>query len=81
MNGEETRFTLSRIVTGIGQQWTFKCQLLPMAKGVNSPKMELFDVVACLEPGLMEFGHMLDQSGQAVIHRRLIPLILDDWGK
>jgi hypothetical protein len=47
-------------MTGIGQPRAFECQLLPMAKGVNSPKMELFDAVACLEPGLMEFGHALD---------------------
>jgi hypothetical protein len=43
--------------------------------------MKLFDALACLEPGLVEFGHALDQSGHAVIHRRLILLILDDWGK
>jgi hypothetical protein len=47
-----------------------------MAKGVNSPKMKLFDTVARLEP-----GHALDQSGQAVIHRRLVLLILDDQGE
>jgi hypothetical protein len=38
-----------------------------MAKGVNSSKMELFDPVARLEAGLTEFGHALDQSGQAVV--------------
>jgi hypothetical protein len=54
---------------------------LPTAKGANSPKMELFDAVTRLESGLAEFGHALDQSGQAVIHRRLVPLILDDGGK
>jgi hypothetical protein len=43
--------------------------------------MELFDAVARLEPDLMEFGHTLDQSDQTVIHRWLIPIILDDWGK
>jgi hypothetical protein len=42
--------------------------------------MKLFDTVACLEPGLAEFGHALDQSGQAVIHRQLVSLILDEWG-
>jgi hypothetical protein len=81
MNGEESGFTLSRFVTGIGQPWAFECQLLPMAKGANSSKIELFDAVARLEPGLMEFGHTLDQSSQAVIHWRLISLILDDRGK
>jgi hypothetical protein len=52
-----------------------------MAKGANSPKMELFDAVARLEPDLTEFGDALDQSGQVVIYRRLVPLILDDGGK
>jgi hypothetical protein len=52
-----------------------------MAKGVNSLKMELFDAVVRLEPGLTEFDHALDQSGQTVIHRRLVPLILDGGGK
>jgi hypothetical protein len=59
-NGEESRFTVSRFATGIGQPWAFECQLLPMAKGPNSPKVELFDAVAHLEPGLTEFGHVLD---------------------
>jgi hypothetical protein len=80
-NGEESRFTLSRFATGIGQPWAFECQLLPTAKRVNSLKIEFFDAVARLEPGLTEFGHALDQSGQAVIHWRLVPLILDDRGK
>jgi hypothetical protein len=60
MIGEESGFTLSRFGTGIRQPRTFECQLLPMAKGVNSPKMELFDTVARLEPGLTEFAHALD---------------------
>jgi hypothetical protein len=34
-----------------------------MAKGVNSPKMKLFDIVACLESDFAEFSHALDQSG------------------
>jgi hypothetical protein len=81
MNGEESGFTLSRFTTGIGQPRAFECQLLPTAKGANSPKMQLFNAVARLEPGLVEFSHALDQSGQAVIHRWLVPFILDDWGK
>jgi hypothetical protein len=52
-----------------------------MAKGANSPKMKLFDAVACLEPGLMKFSHSLDQSRQAAIHWWFIPLILDDQGE
>jgi hypothetical protein len=59
-NGEENRFTLSRFVTGIEQPQAFECQFLPTVKGVNSPKMELFDVVVRLEPDLTEFGHVLD---------------------
>jgi hypothetical protein len=51
-----------------------------MANGANLSKMKLFDVVACLESGLTEFGHALDQSEQAAIHQRFILLILDDGG-
>jgi hypothetical protein len=80
-NGEESGFTLSRFATGIGQPRAFECQLLPMAKGVNSSKMELIDAVASLEPGLTEFGHAHDQSSQAVIHRWLIPFVFDDRWK
>jgi hypothetical protein len=53
-NEEESGFTLSRFTTGIGQPRTFECQLLPIAKGANSLKMELFHAVAHLEPGLAE---------------------------
>jgi hypothetical protein len=59
-NGEESGFTLSRFAIGIGQPWAFKCQLCPIAKGVNSSKMELVDAVAHLELGLTEFSHTLD---------------------
>jgi hypothetical protein len=59
----------------------FEGQLLSTAKGANSLKMKLFDAVACLEPGLMEFGHTLEQSRQVAIHWRFIPLILDDRGE
>jgi hypothetical protein len=59
-NGEESGFTLSKFTTGIGLPRVFECQLLPTAKGTNSPKMELFDAVARLEPGLVEFSHALD---------------------
>jgi hypothetical protein len=80
-NGEESGFTLNRLTTGIRQPRAFECQLLSTVKGANSPKMDLFDAVACLEPGRAEFGHVLDQSGQAVVHRRLVPFILDDRWK
>jgi hypothetical protein len=72
--------TLSRFVAGIRQLRAFKCQLLPIAKGADSPKMKLFKAVACLESGLAKFGHALDQSGQAAIHRRFVSFILDDRG-
>jgi hypothetical protein len=42
--------------------------------------MKLFDAVACLEIGLAEFSHALDQSGHTAIHRRFSSLILDDRG-
>jgi hypothetical protein len=59
-NGEESGFTFSGFVTRIGQPRAFECQLLPTAKGVNSPKMELFDAMARIQPSLAEFGHALD---------------------
>jgi hypothetical protein len=65
---KKTDLTLSRFTAGIRQPQTFECQLLLMAKGVNSLKMKLFDIVACLEFDLAEFSHTLDQSGQATIH-------------
>jgi hypothetical protein len=52
-----------------------------MAKGANSLKMKLFDIVERLEPGLAEFSHALDKSGQAVIHLWFIPFILNDQWK
>jgi hypothetical protein len=36
-----------------------------MAEGANSLKGEFLGAVACLMPGLTEFGDPLDQSGQA----------------
>jgi hypothetical protein len=57
---EESGFTLSRFVAGIGQSWAFECQLLLVAKGANSPKMKLFDAVAHPESSLAEFGNTLD---------------------
>jgi hypothetical protein len=44
-------------------------------------EMKLFNAVACLESGIAEFGHALDQSGQAAIHRWFAPLILKDRGE
>jgi hypothetical protein len=59
-NGEESGSTLSRFTTRIEHPRAFKYQLLSMAKGTNSLKMELFDAVAHPEPGLTEFGNALD---------------------
>jgi hypothetical protein len=73
--------TLSRLAAGIGQPRGFEGQLLPMAKGVNSSKIKLFDVVTSLQSGLTKFSHALDQSGQAAIHRQFVPLILDYRGE
>jgi hypothetical protein len=75
---KKTDLTISGVTAGIGHLWAFEGQLVPMAKGVNLSKMTFFDTVVCLESGLAEFGHMLDQSGQAVIHQWFFPLILDD---
>jgi hypothetical protein len=49
-----------------------------LAKRVNSPKGEFFGAVAGLKPGLMEFNHPLDQSGQARCHRRLALFVFDE---
>jgi hypothetical protein len=75
---KKTDLTISGFTAGISQPRAFKGQLLPTAKGANSSRMKFFNAVICLESSLMEFGHTLDQSGQAVIHRRLVPLIFDD---
>jgi hypothetical protein len=56
---EKSGFTLSKFAAGIEQPRAFECQLL-LTQGANSPKMELFDAVARLESGLVEFGHALD---------------------
>jgi hypothetical protein len=77
---KKTDLTISGFTAGISQPRAFKGQLLPTAKGANSSRMKFFNAVICLESSLMEFGHTLDQSGQAVIHRRLVPLIFDDGG-
>jgi hypothetical protein len=36
---------------------------------MNPLKIELFDVVACLEAGLAQFGNTLGQRSQAIGHR------------
>jgi hypothetical protein len=38
-------------------------------EGVNPPKIELFDAVACLEAGLAQFGNTLGQRRQAISHQ------------
>jgi hypothetical protein len=50
-----------------------------MAEGVNSLKMEFFDTVAHLKPGLAELNYMLEQGVQMRVHRWFYPLSLDDW--
>jgi hypothetical protein len=49
-----------------------------MAEGVNLPKGEFLDAVVGFKPGVMEFSHPLDQSGQARRHRWLTPFIFDE---
>jgi hypothetical protein len=74
------KFTISRSVVGIGHPWALIGAFVPMAEGggVNSLKMELFDAVARLKPGSVEFSYALEQSGQTLVHRWLCPLSLDD---
>jgi hypothetical protein len=56
----EKKEDLPLVGSRLGSDSREHSNLLLTVKGVNSPKMELFDVVARLEPGLMEFGHALD---------------------
>jgi hypothetical protein len=37
--------------------------------------------VTGLKPGLAEFNHLLDQSGQERHHHRLAPFVFDEQGK
>jgi hypothetical protein len=56
---EESGFILSKFTAGSGQLRAFECQFLPTAKGANSLKMKLFDIVACPKSGLLEYDHTL----------------------
>jgi hypothetical protein len=47
---------------------------------VNSLKGEFFGAVISLKPGLTEFSHPLDQSGQARCHRWFAPFVFDELG-
>jgi hypothetical protein len=49
-----------------------------MAEGANLPKGEFLSAVIGLKSGLAEFGHMLDQRGQARGKQKLVhPLRLN----
>jgi hypothetical protein len=50
------KLTNSRFVAGIGNPWALIGAFVPMAEGVNSPKMEFFNAVAHLKPGLAGLG-------------------------
>jgi hypothetical protein len=65
----------------IGKPWALECQFLLMAKRVDPLKGELFDVVTCLESGLVEFNHPLDQCLQARCQVNLFSLIINLWWK
>jgi hypothetical protein len=65
-------------VVGIGYPWALEGTFVPTTKGVNSPKMELFDAVARLKLGLVEFSYAVDQGGQTLVHQRFCLLSLDD---
>jgi hypothetical protein len=71
--------TLCRISAGIGQPWALVCQFFPVPEGANPPKMKLFNTMARVMAGPMEFSSAIDQSRQASDHRRLFSLILEDW--
>jgi hypothetical protein len=50
-----------------------------VTEGANSPKIELFDVVARLEASLAQFSNTLGQRSQAIGYRWFRSLILDGW--
>jgi hypothetical protein len=44
--------TFRKFTVGIDHSQSFERQFLPATEGVNLPKIEFFDVVACLEASL-----------------------------
>jgi hypothetical protein len=52
-----------------------------VAERADSLENELFSIVACLEPGPIEFRHPLYQRLQARCFFRILPLILDQQRK
>jgi hypothetical protein len=73
------KLTIRRLAVGIDHPRALVGIVVPTTKGTDSPKMEFFDTVACLEPGPVELSYMLDQGGQMRVHRWFSPLSLDDW--
>jgi hypothetical protein len=49
-----------------------------MIEGTNSSNVKFFEEVTCPKIFLAEFNYTLNQSGHALCHRRLYPLILDN---
>jgi hypothetical protein len=60
---EYKNFTWKRIAARISQPWGFKSQSFSVTKGVNPSKIEFFDAVARLEPGLAQLSDAPNQSG------------------
>jgi hypothetical protein len=60
---EYKNFTWKRIAARIGQPWGFKSQSFSATEGANPPKIEFFDVVARLEPDLVQLSDVPNQSG------------------
>jgi hypothetical protein len=71
--------TVYRLAVGIGHPRALVGSIVPTAEGADSSKIEFFDAVARLKPGLMELSYMLDQGGQTRIHQRFFSLSFDDW--
>jgi hypothetical protein len=72
------KLTNSRFVAGIGHPRALVGTFVPLAEVANSPKMEFFDMMARLKPGLVELGYALDHGGQTRVHWWLCPLSLDN---
>jgi hypothetical protein len=68
-------------VTQIDEPRALKCQLLPVAEWVDSPKDELFSIVSCLKPAPTKINHPFYQRLQARHHLKIVSLILDQWWK
>jgi hypothetical protein len=60
---EYKNFTWKRLTARIDQPWGFESQSFSATEGANLPKIEFFDAMARLEPGLAQLSDAPNQSG------------------